>query len=259
MRIKILIIVSLLALLAGGAWYLFGRADIARLSVEAVSGAKPNITDPRQQKIPTIKIADVVGWQGSAKPVAATGLSVSQFAADLDHPRWLYELPNGDILVAESNRPETAPEGITDVVVTDPIPVGCNYVAGSATGGGTLIGDAMIFNIASIATRDSVTLTYKLLTDPDNASIATFFNDFENGETGWYPESLDDINFGNFSWIEFHNRNHISFNNSRSIRLVDPGYVCLDDSGCIGSTQAEESRVFHGRRLYPDPSSAGFR
>ena len=89
-------------------------------------------------------------------------------------------------------------EGITDVVVTDPIPVGCNYVAGSATGGGTLIGDAMIFNIASIATRDSVTLTYKLLSDPDNASIATFFNDFENGETGWYPESLDDINFGNY-------------------------------------------------------------
>ena len=117
MRVKIMFLLALLALVGGGLWYLFGRADVARLPVEAVSGAQPKITDARQQKIPTIKIAEVVGWQGDAKPVAAPGLSVTQFAEKLDHPRWLYELPNGDVLVAESNKPPSAPEGITDVIM----------------------------------------------------------------------------------------------------------------------------------------------
>ncbi len=117
MRVKLLVIVGLLALLGGGFWYAFGRADVARLPVEAVSGAKPMITDPRQQMIPTTKIAKVVGWQGDAKPVAPAGLAVNQFADKLDHPRWLYELPNGDVLVAESNSPPRKPEGIKDVVM----------------------------------------------------------------------------------------------------------------------------------------------
>jgi glucose/arabinose dehydrogenase len=117
LRVKILVALGLLALVGGGLWYLFGRADVARLSVDAVSGAKPKITDAREQKIPTIKIAEVVGWQSGAKPVAAAGLSVAEFADKLDHPRWLYQLPNGDVLVAESNKPPTAPEGITDVVM----------------------------------------------------------------------------------------------------------------------------------------------
>ena len=117
MRVKILILVGLLALVVGGFWFLFGRADVARLSVDAVSGAKPKITDARKQTIPTIRIAKAVGWPGDAKPVAAPGLSLTQFAGKLDHPRWLYELPNGDVLVAESNKPPTAPEGITDVVM----------------------------------------------------------------------------------------------------------------------------------------------
>jgi glucose/arabinose dehydrogenase len=73
--------------------------------------------DPRQQIIPTIKIAKVVGWQGGAKPVAPAGLAVNQFADTLDHPRWLYQLPNGDVLVAETNKPPTPPQGLTDVVM----------------------------------------------------------------------------------------------------------------------------------------------
>ena len=117
MRVKLLVIVGLLALLGGGFWYAFGRADVARLPLEAVSGAKPKITDPRVQMIPTIKIAKVVGWQGAAKPVAPAGLAVNQFAGKLDHPRWLYELPNGDVLVAETNSPPRKPEGIKDVIM----------------------------------------------------------------------------------------------------------------------------------------------
>ena len=117
MRVKILVMLGILALLGGGIWYLFGRADVARLPVEAVSGASPKITDPRLQKIPTIKIAKVVGWRDGARPVAPAGLAVNQFADNLDHPRWLYQLPNGDVLVAETNKPPTLPQGITDVVM----------------------------------------------------------------------------------------------------------------------------------------------
>ena len=117
MRVKILVMLGILALLGGGIWYLFGRADVARLPVEAVSGASPKITDPRLQKIPTIKIAKVVGWRDGARPVAPAGLAVNQFADKLDHPRWLYQLPNGDVLVAETNKPPTPPQGLTDVVM----------------------------------------------------------------------------------------------------------------------------------------------
>ena len=117
MRVKLLIILGILGLLAGGLWLAFGRTDVARLSVETVSGAKPKITEAREQTLPTVKVADVIGWQGNAKPVAAQGLSVNLFADKLDHPRWLYELPNGDVLVAETNSPPRPSRGITDVVM----------------------------------------------------------------------------------------------------------------------------------------------
>jgi len=55
--------------------------------------------------IPTVQVADARGWTPGSKPVAAAGLAVSAFASDLSHPRWLYVLPNGDVLVAESNAP----------------------------------------------------------------------------------------------------------------------------------------------------------
>ena len=117
MRIKLLVIFGIVALIAGSLWYSFGRADVAKLSVDAVTGAKPKITDPRVQTLPTIKVAKAVGWQGAAKPTAAAGLVVNEFAGKLDHPRWLYALPNGDILVAETNSPPRPTGGITDIVM----------------------------------------------------------------------------------------------------------------------------------------------
>lgn len=59
-----------------------------------------------------MRIARAVGWSAGQKPTAAPGLSVADFATGLSHPRWLYVLPNGDVLVAESNAPansDTAP------------------------------------------------------------------------------------------------------------------------------------------------------
>ena len=54
-----------------------------------------------------MKIAPATGWPAGATPTAAQGLQVQAFATGLEHPRWLYVLPNGDVLVAETNRPPT--------------------------------------------------------------------------------------------------------------------------------------------------------
>jgi glucose/arabinose dehydrogenase len=113
LRTRILASLVVLALIGTGTIWYFLRGVPAELSVEAVSGTKPKITPARLENIPTIKIAKPVGWIGNAKPVAATGLAVGEFARDLDHPRWLYELPNGDVLVAESNSPPREGGGIT--------------------------------------------------------------------------------------------------------------------------------------------------
>ncbi len=117
MRVKLLMALGIVVLLVGGLWLAFGGTDVARLSVEAVSGAKPKITDPREQTIPTVKVADAVGWANGVTPTPAAGLAVNEFAGKLDHPRWLYELPNGDILVAETNSPPRDGGGVTGFVM----------------------------------------------------------------------------------------------------------------------------------------------
>ncbi len=115
---KILIVVVVLALILGGTGWYLTRGDTAQLSLEAVTGTKPRITPARQQTIPTVNIAKVVGWASGAKPVPAAGLAVSEFAGGLDHPRWMYELPNGDVLVAETNSPPREGGGITGWVMS---------------------------------------------------------------------------------------------------------------------------------------------
>ena len=68
-------------------------------------GAMPILPEPHNALIPTVNIAPAKGWPSGAAPVAAVGTQVAAFARDLDHPRWLYVLPNGDVLVAETNAP----------------------------------------------------------------------------------------------------------------------------------------------------------
>lgn len=72
-------------------------------------GPDPVLPDPVKRMIPTVKVAEVKRWAEGAAPVPAAGLAVQAFARDLDHPRWLYVLPNGDVLVAETAAPP-APE-----------------------------------------------------------------------------------------------------------------------------------------------------
>ena len=80
-------------------------AEQATLSVPQGSGPNPQLPAPNPGLLPTVNIAPAVGWPAGGKPTAAAGTQVSAFAEDLDHPRWLYVLPNGDVLVAESNAP----------------------------------------------------------------------------------------------------------------------------------------------------------
>ena len=69
-------------------------------------GPAPDLPPPEPDGwIPTVNIAPAKGWAGSEKPTPASGLVVSAYATGLDHPRWIHVLPNGDVLVAESNAP----------------------------------------------------------------------------------------------------------------------------------------------------------
>jgi glucose/arabinose dehydrogenase len=80
--------------------------ESARLPFEATTGPEPQLPSPTRTLIPTVNIAPARGWPEGVLPRGTPGTQVNAFARDLDHPRWLYVLPNGDVLVAESNAPE---------------------------------------------------------------------------------------------------------------------------------------------------------
>lgn len=79
-----------------------GRAG---LPIDATIGPSPTLSEPKGALIPTVKVAKATGWPAGRTPVVATGLRVNAFASGLAHPRWLLVLPNGDVLVAETNAP----------------------------------------------------------------------------------------------------------------------------------------------------------
>ena len=103
---------------------LLGAASLGACAQQAVSqgtqvqpggyapgfGPNPNLPAPEHSLIPTVHIAKAEGWPQGARPTPAAGLAVTAYASGLDHPRWLYVLPNGDVLVAESNKPGNAPK-----------------------------------------------------------------------------------------------------------------------------------------------------
>lgn len=85
--------------------------ESATVSVSQGYGPTPALPEPNAQIIPTVNIAPASPWPAGAMPIAAPGLSVNEFAGALDHPRWIYVLPNGDVLVAESNAPPRPEQG----------------------------------------------------------------------------------------------------------------------------------------------------
>jgi len=103
---KIGITLLVLALvLAVAAWWVM-RGEPAEHTVAEVTGGDPVLAEPDPQTVPTVKVFTPVGWDEGEVPEAAEGLAVNRFAEGLEHPRIIYPLPNGDILVAESNAPE---------------------------------------------------------------------------------------------------------------------------------------------------------
>ncbi len=85
--------------------------DTAMLAATDGMGANPTLPLPQSSLIPTVNIAPATGWPEGAMPTAMAGLSVTPLASGLDHPRWVYVLPNGDVLVAESNAPPKPEDG----------------------------------------------------------------------------------------------------------------------------------------------------
>jgi glucose/arabinose dehydrogenase len=91
---------------AAAAAFLLGCGGHAELPVSAGTGLNPTLPPPARERLPVVKIAPANPWPAGTTPIAAPGTAVDAFATDLDHPRWLYVLPNGDVLVAETNAPE---------------------------------------------------------------------------------------------------------------------------------------------------------
>lgn len=87
--------------------------ESSKIPFNATVGPNPQLPDPVNSLFPTLKVSKAVGWSGTARPTAPAGFTVTALADDLDHPRWVYTLPNGDVLVAESNHPPK-PDGTTD-------------------------------------------------------------------------------------------------------------------------------------------------
>lgn len=94
-----LIVISLSALLLNAC------SELASLPVSAGIGANPTLPAPNKTLIPTVHIAPAKGWPNAKTPIAAAGTRVAAFASGLEHPRWMTVLPNGDVLVAETNAP----------------------------------------------------------------------------------------------------------------------------------------------------------
>ncbi len=99
----LLVGVAVVALVSTGV--LLASCERATVTIAEGYGARPALPAPKPGLFPTVNIAPAVGWQDGATPVAADGFAVNELAGGFDHPRWLHVLPNGDVLVAESNAP----------------------------------------------------------------------------------------------------------------------------------------------------------
>ena len=103
-RIRTGLLVVLAAVLVVVAWQFLFPAP-AVLIDGGDYGPTPKLVAPKSSLVPVVRPAKAVGWTAGESPSPATGLEINKFVDGLDHPRWLYVLPNGDVLVAESNAP----------------------------------------------------------------------------------------------------------------------------------------------------------
>ena len=108
-----LILAGMLAAIAGGGIVYEYQTHAAPLPIEQFEGTKPALPDPAPETLPEIALLKTVGWAGNAAPTPAKGLAVNRFAQGLVHPRTMLTLPNGDVLVAETDAPaDNGPSGV---------------------------------------------------------------------------------------------------------------------------------------------------
>ncbi|TIX49153.1 PQQ-dependent sugar dehydrogenase [Alteraurantiacibacter aquimixticola] len=103
---KIVIALLVFLVIVGVVLWWLARPVPAEYSLEETTGTDPVLADPDPQLIPTVGIAEPIGWGEGELPAAAEGLEVNAFATDLDHPRVIYTMPNGDVLVTLTNAPD---------------------------------------------------------------------------------------------------------------------------------------------------------
>ena len=106
--IALLVILLLLGIFA----FIVTRGDTADLPMDEVTGTDPTLDEADAETFPTVAIADPVGWAQGETPTAPEGLAVNRFAEGLDHPRTLYALPNGDVLVSLTRSPSQGGGGL---------------------------------------------------------------------------------------------------------------------------------------------------
>jgi len=109
---KTLITLAVLIVILVGIGFWLTRPEQPELTLDEVSGTDPVINEEKGRLIPSFQIVDPIGWPDQAVPIAAEGLAVGRFAEGLDHPRVIYTLPNGDVLVALTRGPKWEGGGI---------------------------------------------------------------------------------------------------------------------------------------------------
>lgn len=115
-KAALVLLLALLALAGALAWTQYSNSS--DLPGDATTGRNPQLVEPDEQVIPSVSLAETVGWAAGEAPKPAAGLAVNRFAEGLDHPRTMLTLPNGDVLVAQTNAPARGePKGITGAVM----------------------------------------------------------------------------------------------------------------------------------------------
>jgi glucose/arabinose dehydrogenase len=112
--------ISFRVALLASALALTSCGEQATIPAEQGFGPNPTLPEPNPTWLPTVHVADAAGWSEGKMPKPARGFAVNAFAKGLDHPRWLYVLPNGDVLVAESDAPPKPDEqkGLRDRIMS---------------------------------------------------------------------------------------------------------------------------------------------
>jgi glucose/arabinose dehydrogenase len=122
---------------AGAAILLFTGAGADGFDVQTQIGPNPVLPELRQYLFPPMHLAPVIGWKPGEAPTVASGLRVQALATGLEHPRSVFTLPNGDVLVVESRSPDLDP-------ITRPKNIVMNWVESFVTSAGTSKGSNRI-------------------------------------------------------------------------------------------------------------------